>query len=732
MTKTDPVEGRRLRGVRLWTAGILIVAIGSLTALEALRFMAGAHVGAPRSASSATAIAFALANAMTVVTTLGRLTKLRLVLGQLLGVAATICALTANAALASSEVGNDTGPAVSIFGIVFSVTVIALRPRLSLAPVTVLTLIYITGRLTIDDAARLWPTLDETIAVGATCLALGVLVESIRRAAIKGDELGDLRLRADNALAEDQASEEATEELRRIIHDEVLAALALVDLPVTPHHREIIATAARQALAAIHRGHSTVVPLTHHIPGGPIPIQVDLVIAPSVELSRLPAEVVAALTGATAEALRNVHRHSGEDHALVTIQDQPSGGIQVDVVDKGHGFSPELDAGFGISSSIIGRTKEVGGDVAINSDADGTRVTLTWGPSPASRSSNYATLLAAMPALPRVIHWFVGATFAGQFWLAARHGWNDPAPWASVILSLSMLGLVAAVTVTAARRDFRRWEVLLITVVAVAATDLGLRLAGPQALAGYDWWIVGLAECLILATTFSAGTRYAVAATTALTLTIWWAAARDVSVSPLEVIGPILQPTFHVGGLVAALIGVRYISATAAEEERAIAHAAVGEARAEERTEALRENLQRATATVSLFLTELADSRIDPSDTDVRRRARQLATNVRDELFATWLLDMPTRAAVERIRAAGGSVTIRPSTRPHIAATVTRQVLQTISPPPGSHITVTPGEADRASTVVISPATRCGALPEGVEIENDQDATVIRIRDAEH
>ena len=92
------------------------------------------------------------------------------------------------------------------------------------------------------------------------------------------------------------------------------------------------------------------------------------------------AAVAAALRDACNEALTNAAKHAGVDAAAVRVE-AVRGGVQITVRDRGVGFDPTTDVGFGTTESITRRLAEVGGRAEIHSGpARGTKVVL-WGPT---------------------------------------------------------------------------------------------------------------------------------------------------------------------------------------------------------------------------------------------------------------------------------------------------------------------------------------------------------------
>ena len=97
---------------------------------------------------------------------------------------------------------------------------------------------------------------------------------------------------------------------------------------------------------------------------------------------RYPGPVVSALAAATAEAVRNVIRHAGQNAQTSIAVLLAADAVRVEVVDTGKGFDPNAipASRLGISVSIVGRMSKVdGGHATITSSpGEGTTVRLTW------------------------------------------------------------------------------------------------------------------------------------------------------------------------------------------------------------------------------------------------------------------------------------------------------------------------------------------------------------------
>lgn len=102
--------------------------------------------------------------------------------------------------------------------------------------------------------------------------------------------------------------------------------------------------------------------------------KVSLVVVGAAE----PGTGVAAIAGATREAVLNATKHAGVDHVAVYGEATPEG-LSVFIRDRGSGFDPEQvpPDRRGIRESIVGRLDAVGGAVEIvTTPGNGTEVRL--------------------------------------------------------------------------------------------------------------------------------------------------------------------------------------------------------------------------------------------------------------------------------------------------------------------------------------------------------------------
>ena len=193
------------------------------------------------------------------------------------------------------------------------------------------------------------------------------------------------------AAAAQQAATAERERLARDIHDSVLQVLGFV-------HRDGTERGGAAADLARLAGEQEVRLRALISNGSPAPNLVgeaDLRAALSAQAGvrvsiscpaepvLLPAGQVAALTAATAAALDNVRQHAGEQaRAWVLLEDEPQQ-VTVTVRDDGPGIAPDrleaarLAGRLGVSASICGRIKDIGGTVEfVCIPGEGTEVEL--------------------------------------------------------------------------------------------------------------------------------------------------------------------------------------------------------------------------------------------------------------------------------------------------------------------------------------------------------------------
>lgn len=105
-----------------------------------------------------------------------------------------------------------------------------------------------------------------------------------------------------------------------------------------------------------------------------------LEVAVDLQPCLVPADIADAFAGAVAEALENVVRYAGTQHAAVRLRDAKDL-VRVTVADQGRGFEPALVSGlgFGLREDLAGRMAAARGSSAVRSQPGaGTEVRLEW------------------------------------------------------------------------------------------------------------------------------------------------------------------------------------------------------------------------------------------------------------------------------------------------------------------------------------------------------------------
>jgi signal transduction histidine kinase len=229
------------------------------------------------------------------------------------------------------------------------------------------------------------PTSSRTVVfdllLATECVVGRILVAKIREQAEALDRAHDQSERSSAQLAEEREQVRH----RRLVHDRVLQSLEATaqgwDVDDRELHERLRLDAAYVERLA-HDGTATAPGLVvaferlvHEL--GQQGLEVRLAV---VGTAAEPADaVVDALEGATREALVNVVKHAGVDHASVEVERAPDA-VTVAITDDGSGIDPARGEGFGLAHSIRGRIETIGGRADLRSGPEGTRVTL-WAPA---------------------------------------------------------------------------------------------------------------------------------------------------------------------------------------------------------------------------------------------------------------------------------------------------------------------------------------------------------------
>ncbi len=373
----------------------------------------------------------------------------------------------------------------------------------------------------------------------------------------------------------------------------------------------------------------------------------------------VPPTAARAIQAAVREALRNVVRHAGVDHASVTVG-LDGGTVHVLVRDHGVGFDSQADAGLGIESSIRRRLADVGGTVDIVSRSGaGTLVRITWHPGTPAAYGQWLSAGAAPLVFPRISVILVPLILANLWyalWLAPHLRW----PAAVTVASAAVVGLGGwAIARGIAGRLGLVGSVVTMLTGAVALVVNGLSLTPPTVATSFFWLMSG-ASFLCSALTLFRPLREPLlgwAVLTALGVLVVAQVATEAAqwqaLAP-ALTAPIMGATL---GIVVRMSLDRFAWAIlAAEHELGLSSAA--EVRETELQAQLRMRLaQRATLLMEFFRQLLSAPASDRSATDLQRSASILERDLREELTVG---DVPeVRLRVWRLRERGWTVSLR-------------------------------------------------------------------------
>ncbi|WP_026316118.1 ATP-binding protein [Actinokineospora enzanensis] len=582
---------------------------------------------------------------------------------------------------------------------------------------------------------------DMWIVLGSA-FAVYFLAPYLREAGGRAD-LARGRLHRDRVrAAEDEARRTAHRQFRRVLHDDIAAALRAVATPDIDQGR-VRAEAAR----AIEHAETMPEPPT----GEPVELW-PAVLAHTdgtgvrvrhIQLDRVlvPPDVAESIGLAVRELLSNTARHARVAEADVELRAR-DGGFVLRVKDKGIGFRPALvrRSARGLRDSVVARVVEAGGSAVIESrPGRGTTVLLSWAPAAAAGPSRWETrrdrALRAAVADIRVPVRSVCLPLLASLFIPAVHnlGASPAMPWLLSWLGLLVLGTIA---LTELAREPVNAVVGWVTAGVLAGSAVGTQLALPaDSLYTYVSWPIG-----------------AISPVLALLAAIrpWWESAAALAVAEISLGTLVLTGHFTVTHVVDAVpaavspaIGVVMglgISVTIArygaivlrlDERRAALAGRVAARASRQATHTAR--LAEIGREILPFLREVARARA--AGAGQRDRARELEHIARDEMHIPGVLDDTARAALSRARRSGCLIT-------------TQADLDTIEPPPvvGAVLTTALSTPDAPAQVVLTVSARdetdlvslvcvpgdpvraaalAAAFPAHAELSDDPDATLL-------
>ena len=461
---------------------------------------------------------------------------------------------------------------------------------------------------------------------------------------------------------------EAQANTRRLLHDEVIGTLtAAADYRGQGRLEVLRACEHIVELLSLRRYRSEASPVSLADIVREAARDATLTVRTGENLSAvmLTGETAEAVRRALREAIRNVSRHAGVDEATVPTWWSQGGHTYLQVTDSGVGTAAKAPR-WGLRHSVEQPLARVGGrlDVTTPPGGRGTVVRMSWpdgdrlsrssplerAHAETSRAIGGDTSLILKVALP---------VLAGNSWLAVRYSWGDPQVVAELLLAAAIVGATSAVAERVRRRPLPPQLVLAVTAAAGAATWVGVAMVGARSLTNYDSWVVGLSCVSLTVVAFFVPLGWAMVLALPITL----------AVETHMVAGSV---GFGEGGgaLVAAIapVALGYLlgaflresnQSLEVEEQRVQRAAAEVHRRAMDRTVAARQ-LGHAHEVAMPWLSQVASGTLSLDDEHVRRDARALAVEMRDELHAPGVLDPPLRARIARARSVGTEVVLLP------------------------------------------------------------------------
>lgn len=290
-------------------------------------------------------------------------------------------------------IASDTNPILALYPLAAISSIAVLRGRYTAAYLSVIAPLQILAMMSANPDNKLLETSVGPLYFLLVAMTNAGMLEWTLMIVRGLDQTRRNAREAERALAGERAQGRARARSNDLIHDYVLSALILackrgIDdvevraaahsalcalVPAPPSNGFMDATQTRGAFEALVRSGHTHWRVACHLPA---------------QGWQIPAQVGAALTAATHEALNNVRLHAGSDtsdpsqparcHVVVSAG---ADFVRVTITDTGQGFDLEhlAEGRHGVRSSIVKRMESVGGHATLASKpGGGTRVTLEW------------------------------------------------------------------------------------------------------------------------------------------------------------------------------------------------------------------------------------------------------------------------------------------------------------------------------------------------------------------
>jgi hypothetical protein len=326
--------------------------------------------------------------------------------------------------------------------------------------------------------------------------------------------------------------------------------------------------------------------------------------APTTSLT-LPSDVTAAVRGASVEAVENIIRHAGAKRVWITVTSDARG-LQVAIRDDGRGLRPDAQYRIGVRNVIVEAMSHVGGTATINSNDEGTLVTLTWAGTPDRGWSvgDSLTILSRFTTPFLLVFWaFTAVRFAatlGEF----------ESPLVGAVAFAMFTALAGILIISAQHGPLGTWQIGLVLVLAPSIYQLQ-QMA--DAAPGSDWaeWSSEAIAALFIVV-IGTGPLWA-----------WFASAGVWLVIQGNIAAELLAPGFAIL-MAIGIFGVSF-RRNARRAEEATEQLLSSRARTEAATAVVQSTRARARIVSAgrgqQFLADIASNRLNPHETSAREQA---------------------------------------------------------------------------------------------------------------
>lgn len=227
-----------------------------------------------------------------------------------------------------------------------------------------------------------------TLILGVVIISLGWMFRSV---AAGVDEARGRAVSSYAAAAAAAAAEEERVAMSALMHDSVLAALIAAERADGERARELAVAMAREALTRLANTEVAVAQEGSDEPVGTAQIVIELrrslselgadaIVEERGGLGLIPGRAARALVLAARQAIGNAVAHAHGRGLHIVAEGHGDEGVRVTVSDTGPGFDVNAigEDRLGIRASIFARMAGVAGTAEIDSDENGTTVTLGW------------------------------------------------------------------------------------------------------------------------------------------------------------------------------------------------------------------------------------------------------------------------------------------------------------------------------------------------------------------